>query len=69
MKTKKQEELVNTFLTDNMNEQTHLYREIAVYLSEFGNLLVVFVVVENNARPLLLWVITNFGKVYCDFTV
>jgi hypothetical protein len=36
MKTKKQEELVNTFLSDNMNEQTHLYREIAVYLSEIG---------------------------------
>ena len=36
MKTKKQEELVNAFLSDNENEQTPLYREIAVYLSETG---------------------------------
>ena len=36
MKTKKQEELVSKFLMDNKNDQTHLYREIAVYLSEIG---------------------------------
>ena len=36
MKTKRQEDLVNTFLLDNANEQTPLYREIVVYLSEIG---------------------------------
>ena len=36
MKTKKQADLVNTFLSDNANEQTPLYHEIAVYLSEIG---------------------------------
>lgn len=36
MKTKRQEDLVNIFLMDNMNEQTPLYRGIAVYLSEIG---------------------------------
>ena len=36
MKTKKQAELVNTFLSDNANEQTPLYYDIAVYLSEIG---------------------------------
>ena len=36
MKTKKQADLVNTFLSDNTNEQTPLFYEIALYLSEIG---------------------------------
>ena len=36
MKTKKQTELVNKFLSDNANEQIKLYHDIAVYLSSIG---------------------------------
>ena len=36
MKTKKQEELVNSFLSQLNDEIRPLYHEIAVYLSELG---------------------------------
>ena len=36
MKTKKQEELVNSFLSELSDELRPLYQEIAIYLSELG---------------------------------